>query len=78
MKRNKKFYSLIATLALIAGSLIATTSIASAAACKPVKPTGKTVGTISVGSLDMPIKSFIYPAHATEFYIGNISNRLAR
>ncbi len=62
MKRNKKLYSLIATLALIAGSLIATTSIASAAACKPVKPTGKTVGTISVGSLDMPIKSFIYPA----------------
>ena len=31
------------------------------AACKPVKPSGKTVGRIKVGNVDMPIKSFTYP-----------------
>lgn len=31
------------------------------AACKPVKATGKTVGRIEVGNVDMPIKSFSYP-----------------
>ena len=30
--------------------------------CKPVKPTGTTVGKISVGNLTMPIKAFTYPA----------------
>lgn len=34
----------------------------SAAACVPVKPTGKSVGTLSVGKLKMPIKAFNYPA----------------
>jgi hypothetical protein len=61
MKR-KKLYSFVAILSLIAASLFATNSIASAAACKPVKPTGKTVGTIKAGSLEMPIKQFMYPA----------------
>jgi len=32
-----------------------------AANCKPVKPTGTTVGKIQVNSVDMPIKSFNYP-----------------
>ena len=32
------------------------------AACKPVKATGKTIGRIKVGKVDMPIKSFTYPA----------------
>lgn len=30
--------------------------------CKPVKPTGKTVGQITAGSASLPIKSFNYPA----------------
>ena len=30
--------------------------------CKPVKPKGTTVGTISVGNVKMPIKAFTYPA----------------
>lgn len=62
MKQNKRFYSFITVLILVAGSLLSQSSIASAAKCTPTKPTGKTVGTISVGSLEMPIKSFIYPA----------------
>jgi sortase (surface protein transpeptidase) len=32
------------------------------AACKPVKPKGKTVGRVSVGDVDMSIKAFNYPA----------------
>ena len=32
------------------------------AACKPVKPKGKTVGRIVVGNVDMPIKPFTYPS----------------
>jgi sortase (surface protein transpeptidase) len=30
--------------------------------CKPIRPKGTTVGTISVGNLEMPIKAFNYPA----------------
>lgn len=30
--------------------------------CVPLKATGKTIGTIKVGNLSVPIKSFIYPA----------------
>lgn len=35
---------------------------ANAAACNPVKPTGRTVGQIQVNAISMPIKSFTYPA----------------
>ena len=35
---------------------------AKAAPCKPVKPTGKTVGIIKAGSVELPIKAFSYPA----------------
>lgn len=35
---------------------------AGAATCKPIKSVGKTVGEISLGSIEMPIKSFNYPA----------------
>lgn len=62
MKRNKNIFSLGTVLILITASLVAFSTSANAAKCNPVRPTGKTVGTISVGSLDMPIKSFIYPA----------------
>ena len=62
MKRNKSFTTFIAVLILIAGSLVAQTSVATAAKCNPAKPTGKTVGSINVGKLEMPIKSFMYPA----------------
>ena len=33
-----------------------------AAECVPVKPTGKTVGQISIGNITLPIKSFDYPS----------------
>lgn len=62
MKRNKKITSVIAAIFMIASSLLAFNISANAAKCVPVKPTGKTVGEISVGSLDMPIKAFNYPA----------------
>ncbi len=62
MKHRNKLVSLTAALALVASSLFAFNSSANASRCVPVKPTGKTVGTISVGNLDMPIKPFMYPA----------------
>lgn len=52
-------------------SALATTSLAAMlvmpiqsaeAACVPVKASGKTIGEIKVGSIEMPIKSFTYPA----------------
>ena len=59
----EKFIRVILGLALAIGiSLSPTALTVSAAACKPEKPTGKTIGTISVGNLDMPIKAFNYPA----------------
>ncbi len=60
--RKNRVSSLTAALVLIVASLFAFNTSASAAKCSPVKPKGKTVGEISVGSLDMPIKSFNYPA----------------
>lgn len=62
MKRNVKTTSIIIALILTAASLVAFNNSASAAKCVPVKPTGKTVGEISVGNLEMPIKAFNYPA----------------
>ena len=34
----------------------------SAASCTPIKPVGRSVGKISIGSVALPIKSFNYPA----------------
>ena len=66
--RRKKF-SGTKTLSLVAVSVLALTLVvqpisqpAADAACKPVKPKGKTVGRIEVGNVDMPIKAFTYPA----------------
>ena len=47
---------------LIAGIVVGTSNQASAAGCTPIKATGKSAGTISIGSLSMPIKAFNYPA----------------
>ena len=62
MKLKNKFTSIAAALILTTASLIAFNTTATAAKCVPVKPSGKTVGEISVGSLDIPIKAFNYPA----------------
>jgi hypothetical protein len=58
--RKVKVTSLI-SVAVVAASLIIPIQSAQAA-CKPVKPSGRTVGEIQVGSLKMPIKPFNYPA----------------
>lgn len=58
----KKIFSMLTLFSLI-GSLFVVSSLqAEAAPCNPVKPTGKTVGQIQVGQVNMPIKSFTYPA----------------
>ena len=59
---NKKFISVISSISLIGAFLVVAGNSAQAAGCNPVKPTGKTVGQIQVGSVTMPIKSFTYPA----------------
>ena len=60
--RIKKLH-LVFSILLLTGSLFAVTSSkAGAATCKPVNPTGKTVGQIQSGSVVMPIKAFNYPA----------------
>lgn len=62
MKKDKLIRKVL-VLILVFGITLSPASFSSASAeCKPVKPTGKTIGTISVGSLDMPIKAFNYPA----------------
>lgn len=53
---------MLTVLVLITSSLFVFNTTANAAKCVPVKPTGKSVGSITVGSLTMPIKSFNYPA----------------
>jgi hypothetical protein len=58
----KKFYVGIGLVALVSALFVAPTMNASAAGCNPVKATGKTVGQIQAGSVNMPIKSFNYPA----------------
>ena len=61
--KDKKLIRILTSLALILGITLSPIALtASQAACKPEKPTGKTIGTISVGNLDMPIKAFNYPA----------------
>ena len=59
---NKKIFALLGSVTLAAALIAAPSVTASAAVCKPTKPTGKTVGQIQAGSVSMPIKSFIYPA----------------
>ena len=58
---GRRFIALASASALaICLSVVATGN--ANAACSPVKATGKSVGSISIGSLNMPIKSFNYPA----------------
>lgn len=61
MRREKLIRVLLGAALVIGVSFAPSALTVSAAACNPVKPTGKTVGTISVGNLDMPIKAFNYP-----------------
>lgn len=58
---NKKIYAALSSAALATALLVAP-SVSANAACKPVKPTGKTVGQIKASNVSMPIKSFNYPA----------------
>lgn len=59
----KKVLSLFGSVALLGALTVAPSFTSSAsAACNPVKPVGKTVGTITAGSVSMPIKEFNYPA----------------
>lgn len=51
--------ALALTLSLITAPFAVTVS---SAACIPVAPKGKTIGTITAGSVKMPIKAFNYPA----------------
>jgi hypothetical protein len=59
---NKKIFSMIGFLSLAGALVVAPNISAKAATCKPVNPTGKTVGQIQAGSVKMPIKAFNYPA----------------
>ena len=59
MKFSRIFLSFSVAISL---SLLPISLTPSAAACKPVKPKGKTIATITVGKLKMPIKAFNYPA----------------
>ena len=58
-----KFSRSLLALALSAGLTLSPLSLSSSqAACNPVKPTGKSIGTINVGSSKMSIIPFSYPA----------------
>lgn len=62
LKRSRfewSVYSFVIALALVAAPISTTVS---AAACVPVAPKGKTIGTITAGAVKMPIKAFNYPA----------------
>ena len=59
---KKKFFSMVGFVALVGALFVAPSISANAATCKPVNPTGKTVGQIQVGPVKMPIKAFNYPA----------------
>lgn len=62
MNREKALRVFLGFSLAIGITLAPTALTASSAACKPTKPKGKTIGTISVGNLNMPIKAFNYPA----------------
>ena len=60
---NSKLIRSILSGALALGLLLAPSALTiSAAACVPKKPTGKTIGTIKVKNVSLPIKAFNYPA----------------
>ena len=48
--------------ALTASLIVVPISVSQAIPCKPTKATGKTVGRIVAGGVNMPIKAFNYPA----------------
>jgi len=61
--KSEKLIRVFLGLVLVIGISLSPSALSiSSAACKPEKPTGKTIGTITVGNLDMPIKAFNYPA----------------
>lgn len=60
--KSKKIQAVFATVSLILALIVTQNVSASAAKCVPTKPTGKTVGEIKVGDVEMPIKAFNYPA----------------
>lgn len=62
MLSKKKIAVLIASALSAIYLVFPFSSPVNAAPCVQVKPTGKTVGQIQVGSINMPIKSFNYPA----------------
>ena len=59
---TKRGVAIASAIALLSTVVATNGGAATAAACVEVKSTGKSVGTISLGSLSMPIKAFNYPA----------------
>lgn len=60
--RVSKFnFIFLSAVALIASTLFAINPTNAAPKCDPVKPRGKTIGTIEVGNVKQPIKAFNYP-----------------
>ncbi len=57
-----RLVAIIATVSISASLSLFAIDGSVAADCKPVAATGKSAGSISIGSLTMPIKSFNYPA----------------
>lgn len=61
--RNSKLMRFTLGAALATGMILAPSALSSsAAACAPKQPTGKTIGTIKVKDVSLPIKAFNYPA----------------
>ena len=61
--RNSRVIRSTLSITLAMGIMLAPGALTiSAAACVPKKPTGKTIGTIKVKNVSMPIKAFNYPA----------------
>ena len=58
MRKFRISLAILFTLSLMSWPLAQSAS----AACQPVKAKGATIGTISIGSVSAPIKSFNYPA----------------
>lgn len=61
-QRSVRTISIAASIFLTASLSIFAIESSGAASCTPVKSTGKAVGSISLGSVTVPIKSFNYPA----------------
>ncbi len=59
--KSHRVVSVATSFALTLSLTIFSAQTSSASQCQPVKPSGKTVGEISVGSTSMAIKSFNYP-----------------